>query len=80
MGNWNYSNPSYVMFHSRYTSLIDIPEQRKHWRMRFDWKNKQEQQKKMLKEIKRELYKLDYDIETAARESSNILNLARNIL
>lgn len=46
----------------------------------IDWKYKQEQQKKMLKEIKRELYKLDYDIETAARESSNILNLARNIL
>ncbi|AKB21733.1 type I restriction endonuclease subunit R [Methanosarcina sp. WH1] len=46
----------------------------------IDWRQKPEQQKIMLKTIKRELYKIDFDIETAERESHNILNLARNLL
>ncbi len=46
----------------------------------IDWRQKPEQQKIMLKKIKRELYKIDFDIETAERESHNILNLARNLL
>ncbi|BAW29892.1 type I site-specific deoxyribonuclease, HsdR family [Methanosarcina thermophila] len=46
----------------------------------IDWKQKPEQQKIMLKTIKRELYKIDFDIETAEKESHNILNLARNLL
>jgi len=46
----------------------------------IDWKHKQDQQKKMLKEIKRALYKLGYDVTTADKESKNILHLARNIL
>lgn len=46
----------------------------------IDWRQKPEQQKIMLKTIKRELYKIDFDIETAEMESHNILNLARNLL
>lgn len=46
----------------------------------IDWKNKDEQKKKMMKFVKRELYKLDYDVDTAEREATNLLNLARNIL
>ncbi|AKB35930.1 Type I restriction-modification system, restriction subunit R [Methanosarcina siciliae C2J] len=46
----------------------------------IDWKQKPEQQKIMLKTIKRELYKIDFDIETAEKESHNILNLTRNLL
>lgn len=46
----------------------------------IDWRQKPEQQKIMLKMIKRKLYKIDFDIETAERESHNILNLARNLL
>lgn len=46
----------------------------------IDWKHKQDQQKKMLKEVKRALYKLGYDVTTADKESKNILHLARNIL
>ena len=46
----------------------------------IDWRQKPEQQKIMLKTIKRELYKIDFDIETAERESHNILNLSRNLL
>lgn len=46
----------------------------------IDWRQKPEQQKIMLKTIKRELYKIDFDIETAEKESHNILNLARNLL
>ena len=46
----------------------------------IDWRQKPEQQKIMLKTIKRELYKIGFDIETAEKESRNILNLARNLL
>lgn len=46
----------------------------------IDWRQKPEQQKVMQKTIKRELYKLDFDVETAERESRNILNLSRNLL
>jgi len=43
----------------------------------IDWKHKQDQQKKMLQRVKRALYKLEYDITTAEKESKNILHLAR---
>jgi type I site-specific deoxyribonuclease, HsdR family len=46
----------------------------------IDWKHKQDQQKKMLQKVKRALYKLGYDVDTADRESKKIVNLARNIL
>jgi type I restriction enzyme R subunit len=46
----------------------------------IDWKHKQDQQKKMLQTVKRALYKLEFDVTTADKESKNILNLARNIL
>lgn len=46
----------------------------------IDWKQKPEQQKIMHKKIKRKLYKIGFDVETAERESRNILNLAGNLL
>lgn len=46
----------------------------------IDWRQKPEQQKVMLKTVKRELYKLEFDVETAEKESRNIVNLARNLL
>lgn len=46
----------------------------------IDWKQKSEQQKIMLKTIKRELYKINFDTETAERESRNLLNLVGNLM
>ncbi len=46
----------------------------------IDWRQKPEQQKIMFKKIKRELYKIGFDVETAEKESRNILNLAGNLL
>lgn len=46
----------------------------------IDWRQKPEQQKVMLKTIKRELYKLNFGIETAEKESRNILNLSWNLM
>lgn len=46
----------------------------------IDWRQKPEQQKVMLKTIKRELYKIEFEVETAEKESRNIINLARNLL
>ena len=46
----------------------------------LDWKDKTEQQKRMLKTIKRSLYKLDFDIETSEKVGQDILNLARSLL
>ncbi len=46
----------------------------------IDWKQKQDQQKKMLQKVKRVLYKLGYDVNTADKESKNVLHLVRNIL
>ncbi|MCM1986833.1 type I restriction enzyme endonuclease domain-containing protein [Methanococcoides seepicolus] len=46
----------------------------------IDWKHKQDQQKKMLQKVKRSLYKLGYDVNTADKESKNIIHLVRNIL
>lgn len=46
----------------------------------FDWRQKPEQQKVMLKTIKRELYKMEFNVKTAEKQSRNTLNLARNLL
>lgn len=46
----------------------------------IDWKHKQDQQKKMMQAVKRVLYKLEFDVTTADKESKNIVNLARTIL
>jgi len=46
----------------------------------IDWKLRPEQKKKMLQKIRRELYKLDFEIKDADRESRNLLELAKNLL
>lgn len=46
----------------------------------IDWKHKTEHQKIMKKKIKRNLYKLNFDVNTAEKISGEILNLLMNLL
>ena len=46
----------------------------------IDWKEKRNHQKIMEKEIKRKLYKLDFEIEEANKLANEIMDLARSIL
>lgn len=46
----------------------------------IDWKDKRNHQKIMEKEIKRKLYKLDFEIEEANKLANEIMDLARSIL
>ena len=46
----------------------------------MDWKDKRNHQKIMEKEIKRKLYKLDFEVDEANKLANEIMDLARSIL